>query len=63
MAVFGWFVIFCITCYVWFVTYGGIRVSLGFTGRVGGEVWFFLVIALVLSTLCWWSFPFEVSLK
>lgn len=63
MAIFGWIVLFLITCYSWWATIAMFRVSIGFTGRVDGEVYFFFALSIILSGLVWWVFPFEVAIK
>lgn len=63
MAIFGWAVMFLVTLYLWFSSINMARFSLGFTGRVSAEVYFFLVVAIIMSGLCWWLFPIDVSMS
>lgn len=62
MAVFGWIVIFLLTV---FVSIASISLSL-FTIRVSGSIgggWVFLIISAAMLTFCYYTFPFEVTLK
>lgn len=62
LAVFGWIVIFCITLYclrtTWRIFFG----SLALMGRIAGECWFLMVVSALLCALCWYTWPFQVTL-
>jgi hypothetical protein len=63
LIVLGWLVILGLTCWAWLATFVMVKLSSGFAGRVTGETYVVLFIALILSALTWYFFPFHVTLE
>lgn len=63
MAIFGWLVLLCITLYLAKQSSNVFRGCLLFTGRLGGEFYFFIVVTLILAGITVYTFPFEVAMK
>lgn len=59
----GYSILVAATVWMIIASIGIFRLSLGFSGRIGGEFWFFLVITVALMVGCWYFFPFEVAMK
>lgn len=63
MIIFGWF---CLAALAVFVTLGAVamlNLSLGFSGKAGGECLFFALLAVGLWFLVYWNFPFVLEVK
>lgn len=63
MAGFGYIVLFCLAVYVTKLTWGAVRLSMGFTGKLSGEVYVIGIIALILWALCYFLFPFQLTMS
>uniref|UniRef100_A0AAU6W0G3 Uncharacterized protein n=1 Tax=Pseudomonas phage Nican01 TaxID=3138540 RepID=A0AAU6W0G3_9CAUD len=63
LAGFGWVVIFLITLYCLFATFGIFFGSLGLTGKVAGEFWFIAAFAAFFVWLSYYTWPFHVTLS
>lgn len=63
MAGFGYIVLVCLALYVSKLTWGAIRLSMGFAGRLSGEVYVIALIALVLWVLSYFLFPFQFTMS
>jgi hypothetical protein len=57
----GWFVIFGIAAYCVVVAAATLYGGLGWAGRVVGEFYFIAAIAAFFCWLCWYTFPFHIS--
>ena len=62
-AVIAWVIMTCCALYMTRALYQIIRVSLGFTGKLGGEVYFCVAITIVLWVISYFLLPFELSMK
>lgn len=63
MAGFGYLVLVCVALYVTKLTWGAIRLSMGFTGKLSGEVYVIGFIAVVLWVLAYFLFPFQLTMS
>lgn len=63
MAGFGYLILLGLTIYVIKQAFTAIRLSLAFSGKLTGEVYFIFIAALVLIGLSYYLFPFQVVLN
>lgn len=63
MIIFGWFCLLGIALYLSTATLVMVRLSLGFSGKLGGESIFFLLLAVGAWWVVYANFPFEVAVK
>lgn len=63
MIIFGWFCLLAIAVYLSTATLVMTRLSLGFTGKLGGESIFFLILAVGAWWIVYANFPFEVAVR
>lgn len=63
LILFGYFVLLAGTIFVFLGAVTMLRTSLAFSGRVGGEAWFFWIVFAIMAFGCYWFFPFEVAMK
>lgn len=63
LTVIGFTVIALITLYCIFAAGAILYGSVGLTGRIAGEFWFVAAIAGFFCWLCWYIWPFQISLS
>lgn len=63
LAILGWIVILVITLYCLFAAGAIFFGSLGLTGRVAGEFWFIAAFAAFFCWLCYYTWPFHITLN
>ncbi|MNQ93643.1 hypothetical protein D3C85_1091210 [compost metagenome] len=63
LTIIGWMVILLISLWLSAITIGGSIVSKGFSGKIGSEMFIFLILSIAAWSLCYYTFPFEVVIK
>jgi hypothetical protein len=63
MELFGWIVLVVLTVAVAFGAWVTAVVSSGWSGRIGGETWFFAAIAVMGALTAYFHCPFTISFK
>ena len=63
LMVIGWLVLLVGAGFFWYMTFGLFMASLGFTGKVSGEVLVPAIPAGILSWAVYATYPFHISIN
>lgn len=63
LMVIGWLVLVGLAGFCWYATFGLFMASLGFTGKVSGEVLVPAIPAVLLSWAVYATYPFHISIN